>query len=119
MSKKREKRSEKLYRIRLTPSEKSALLLEYKDAFQPTFAEFIRHKLLSKEISVAHQRKFEAYIKIGNLRQELNAIGVNVNQIAKRMNTYDEAGIISNDRKMLAKLRERLELINTILDGIS
>ena len=119
MNKKKEKRSEKLYRIRLTPSEKSALLVEYKDAFQPTFAEFVRHKLLSKEISAAHQRKFEAYIKIGNLRQELNAIGVNVNQIAKRMNTYDEQGIIGSDRKMLAALQEQLGIVNAILDKVS
>ena len=119
MSKKREKRSERLNRIRLTPSEKSTLQMEYRGAYHATFAEFIRHKLLSKKISAAHQKKFEAYIKIGNLREELNAIGVNINQIAKRMNTYDEQGIISNDRKMLANLQGQLEVVNGILNEVS
>ena len=119
MNLKKRKRTLFLPSVRITPAELSILREEFKGSFQASFSDFVRHKLMSKKISEAHQRKFDAYIKIGNLRQELNSIGVNINQIAKRMNTYDEKGIIGSDRKMLAALREQLALINTILNRLT
>ncbi len=116
MNSKKKKRTLFLPNVRITPGELSNLREEFKGSFQASFSEFVRHKLFSKKISEAHQKKFEAYVKIGNLRGELNAIGVNINQIAKRMNTYDESGIIGSDRKMLVALLERLQDINEILD---
>ena len=118
MIKKQEKRTESLIRIRLTKTEKGMLEREFGENFRTTFSDFIRHKLFAKNISEGHQRKYDALIKVGNLRGELNAIGVNINQIAKRMHTYQDYEATPNDRKMLAKLLAQLEHINQALDNI-
>jgi len=107
-----------LVRIRLTKTEKRVLEREFGEDFRATFSDFIRHKLFAKNISGAHQRKYDALIKVGDLRGELNAIGVNINQIAKRMHTYRDYEATPGDRKMLAELLAQLEYINRALDNI-
>ncbi len=111
-----EKRILQLPRIRLKPSERLLLDEDFKTSFQPTFSDFIRQRLLDKKISRSQELRYKALLNVGNLRRELNAIGNNVNQIAKRLNTEQEIFITGTERTTLMHLDHLLTQIKSTLD---
>ena len=115
MQEKREKRTEILPYIRLTPSEKRAIIAEYKTTKYPNRASFIRTKLLEKVKFKRKEKVLDAEIAAGKLVTELNRLGNNVNQIAKALNTYkdgkmskEQLFILANTAKLLLKIKQIL-----------
>lgn len=111
-----EKRTARLPEIRLYPSEKKAIEAEYNLSFYSNKSEFLRYKLLDKTYSAYRQKRFEAIIRAGELVDELNKIGNNVNQVAKILNTYkdgrirkEELLVIVSAIKLIAQVKDILE----------
>jgi len=110
MSEPQEKRTEKLSIIRLTPTEKKAIIKEYAAAHYPSKSSFIRAKILDTKYSEYRKKQFEAEIAAGNMITELNRLGNNINQIAKAMNTYKDGKIRKEELQILAINAKLLEL---------
>ena len=115
MKKSRQKRTERLPEIRLFASEKAAIEQEFKTSFYTNKSEFIRAKLLDKTYSRYRQKQYEAEIIVGKFLPELNKIGANINQVAKRLNAKND-GIIKKEEllvlvsaiKLIAQVKEIL-----------
>ncbi|MEM6320988.1 MAG: plasmid mobilization relaxosome protein MobC [Bacteroidota bacterium] len=117
MNKKREQRTERLPEIRLTPSEKKAVMEEYKSAKYPNRATFIRAKILDKTYSSYKEKELEAEIAAGKLVTELNQLGNNINQIAKVLNTYKDGKIRQEELLVIGATAKLLLQIKEILTG--
>jgi len=105
-----------LPRIRLKPSERLLLDEDFKASFQPTFSDFIRQRLLDKKISRSQELRYRALLGVGNLRRELNAIGNNVNQIARRLNAEQDIFVSAEELEVLMQLDNLLAQIKSTLD---
>ena len=115
MKKLRLKRTERLPEIRLYATEKIAIETEFKTSFYTNKSEFIRAKLLDKTYSAYRQKQYEAEIIVGKLLPEINKIGNNINQIAKRLNANGDGAIKKEEWlvlvsaiKIMAKVKEIL-----------
>lgn len=88
-------------RIRLTYREKKLLTERCRKEGYSTMSDFGRAKLLRKR----EIRKIEASKEfselMGQMDFELNKIGVNLNQIAKKLNTYLGYQLDSEDKRTL------------------
>ncbi|MEM1118974.1 MAG: plasmid mobilization relaxosome protein MobC [Bacteroidota bacterium] len=115
MSKKREKRTEILPYIRLTPSEKKAIIAEYKATKYPNRAAYIRAKLLEKTTFRYKEKVLDAEIAAGKLVTELNRLGNNINQIAKVLNTYKDGKMRQEELMTIATTAKLLLQIKQIL----
>lgn len=115
MKEKREKRTEILPYLRLTPSEKKAIIAEYNATKYPNRATFIRAKLLEKVIFKRKEKVLDAEIAAGKLVNELNKLGNNVNQIAKALNTYKDGKMSKEELLVLATTAKLLLKIKDIL----
>ncbi len=102
-----EKRTFKLI-IRLTKAEKLGLQNLTKQGKYACTSDYIRNKIFDqskrKEISLDDQAKEE----LKNLDYELNKIGVNLNQLSKRMNSFSGYNVGDNDRKLLIQAFEMM-----------
>lgn len=96
-------------RIRLTRNEKQLLLDRCRKEGYRTISDFGRAKLLQKR----EIRKIEASKEfselMGRMDFELNKIGVNLNQIAKKLNTYLGYQLDSEDKRTLNSSYEMLK----------
>ena len=117
MAEKREKRTEILPYIRLTPSEKKAIIAEYKVTKYPNRATFIRAKLLEKTTFRRKEKELDAEIAAGKLVTELNSVGNNINQIAKVLNTYKDGKMSRDQLLVLVSAVKLLSKIKHILTG--
>ncbi len=117
MQEKREKRTEILPYIRLTPSEKKAIIKEYKAAKYPNRAAFVRAKLLDKTKLRYKEKVLDAEIAAGKLVTELNRLGNNINQIAKVLNTYKDGKIRQEELLVIGVTAKLLLQIKQILTG--
>lgn len=117
MTEKREKRTEILPYIRLTPSEKKAIIAEYKATKYPNRATFIRAKLLEKNTFRRKEKELDAEIAAGKLVTELNRVGNNINQIAKVLNTYKDGKMSRDQLLVLVSAVKLLSKIKHILTG--
>ena len=115
MQVKKEQRTERLPEIRLTPSEKQAVMEEYNAAHYPNRASFIRAKILDRTFSDYKLKEYEAEIAAGKMMTELSRMGNNINQIAKVLNTYkdgkmrkEELLLVGATAKLLLKIKQIL-----------
>ena len=117
--------SEKLdegVRIRLTKLEKRLLTQRSKREGYLTLSDFCRAKLVKKR----EIRKTEAsreFIQVTQkLDYELNKIGVNLNQVAKRLNTHPVYQFSQADREVfrqvLLELRQCFSILQKYMDRI-
>lgn len=116
MSEKREKRTEILPYIRLTPSEKKEILAEYETAKYPSRAAFVRAKLLEKTTLRYNEKVLDAEIAAGKLVTELNRLGNNINQIAKELNRKKDGKIEQEALLIIAATAKLLLQIKQILN---
>ena len=109
-------------RVRLTKLEKKLLLQRcHKEGYR-TISDFCRAKLVRKR----EIKKVEASKKFIEVTQkldyELNKIGVNLNQIAKQLNTHQVYQFSSADRKvflqLLSELKNCFAVLQNYLDQI-
>lgn len=109
---KKASRTKLLQKVRLTLHEKLMLDKEFSKSFFAKKADFIRYKLFDKTYSEYRQKQYEAEIAAGALIDELSKLGNNVNQIAKRMNTYKDDSLNKNEVLLIgatAKLLLRIQ----------
>lgn len=115
MHEKKEQRTARLPEIRLTPSEKRAVMDEYKTAHYPNRASFIRAKILDKTYSVYKEKEYEAEIAAGKLMTELNRLGNNINQIAKALNSHKDKKLKKEELLLIGATAKLLLQIKQIL----
>lgn len=115
MQKEREKRTEILPYIRLTPSEKRTIIAEYEATKYPNRAAYIRAKLLEKTKFKYKEKVLDAEIAAGKLVTELNRLGNNINQIAKVLNTYKDGKMRKEELLIIAATAKLLLQIKQIL----
>lgn len=96
----KQKRSEKLI-IRLTSEEKIRLKSLTKRGKYACMSDFIRSRIFSLKDRKVVTLDEDTNVKLKNLDYELNKIGVNLNQLSKRMNSFAGYRIDDHDRELL------------------
>lgn len=78
-----------LFKIRLKPSEYQLIESRYKKTTHQNLSEFSRAVLLGKAVTVIHRDKAmdEILEELALLRKELNAVGNNLNQAVRNINS--------------------------------
>ena len=109
-------------RIRLTRNEKQLLMDRCRKEGYQTISDFGRVKLLRKR-EIRRIEASEEFAEImGKMDFELNKIGVNLNQIAKKLNTYLGYQLDSEDKRTLNNSYETLKkcflLLQKFIDQI-
>lgn len=102
-----DKRTEKLI-IRLTREEKFRLQSLTKQGKYGCMSDYMRNKLfdLSKRKTFSLDNETREQLK--NMDYELNKIGVNLNQLSKRMNSFSGYNVGDNDRQLLKQAFEMM-----------
>lgn len=95
-----DKKTEKLI-IRLTKEEKIRLQNLTKQGKYGCMSDYIRNKIfdLSKRKTLSLDNETREQLK--SLDYELNKIGVNLNQLSKRMNSFSGYNVGDNDRQLI------------------
>ncbi len=96
-------------RIRLTRKEKQLLQDRCRKEGYRTISDFGRAKLLRKREIKKIEASEEFAELMGKMDFELNKIGVNLNQIAKKLNTYLGYQLDSEDKRTLNNSYEILK----------
>ncbi len=96
-------------RIRLTEKEKQLLRDRCRKEGYRTISDFGRAKLLRKREIKRIVASEEFSELMGKMDFELNKIGVNLNQIAKKLNTYLGYQLDSEDKRTLNNSYEMLK----------
>jgi hypothetical protein len=95
-----------LRRFFVNENEDQAIRRKMGEAGIRNFSTFARYMLLTGRVQVMN---FE---ELSKLRQEINRIGVNINQIARQVNTNEEAS-----REELIAVLEKLQEIEELIEG--
>ena len=104
-------KSENVIRKHFKLTEETAkLLAERSKAEKMNESEYIRYLLLNQS---ENPRSKELELEVMRLRNEINKIGVNVNQIVKNNNSH----IYSEDDKI--ELQMQMDIINILLKNFS
>ena len=96
-------------RVRLTNREKELLTERCREEGYSTMSDFGRAKLLRKREIRRINASPEFSDLMGQMDFELNKIGVNLNQIAKKLNTYLGYQLDSEDKRTLNNSYEMLK----------
>jgi len=96
-------------RIRLTNLEKGLLTERCRKEGYSSLSDFGRAKLLRKREIRRIEASKEFSVLMGQMDFELNKIGVNLNQIAKKLNTYLGYQLDSEDKRTLNNSYETLK----------
>ena len=90
--------------------ETAKLLAEFSKAENMNESEYIRYLLLNQS---EHQRSKKLELEVMRLRNEINKIGLNINQLVKNNNSH----IYSEDDKI--ELRIQMDMIKNLLERFS
>ena len=71
-------------------------------------SDLIRSKILNESNRKVISLDEEANTQLKNLDYELNKIGVNLNQLSKRMNSFSGYNVGDNDRQLLKQAFEMM-----------
>ena len=102
-------------RIRLTESEKGLLLERSKREGYLTISDFGRAKLLKRREIKKIEAGKEFVSHVTKTDYELNKIGVNLNQLAKRINIHDVYQFTNSDREVFRQLLQELRNCFSVL----
>ena len=108
-------RLEEGIRIRLTALEKKLLSDRSKREGYLTLSDFGRAKLLKKREIKKIEVSMEFVTLVCKTDFELNKIGVNLNQIAKKINTHDVYQFNADDRLVFKQVMQELKNCFSIL----
>lgn len=108
---KNEKRNHKLI-IRVNPEEKLRIKALTKSGGYPCMSDFIRVRIFRQLDKKKVTLDNETNQQLKELDYELNKIGVNLNQLSKRMNSFASYNIGDNDRQLL---KQTFEMMNRCL----
>ncbi|SHE35939.1 mobilisation protein (MobC) [Mariniphaga anaerophila] len=95
-----EKRSQKLI-IRVNPDEKLRIKSLTRSGGYPCMSDFIRNRIFRRLDKKTITLDNETSRQLKEMDYELNKIGVNLNQLSKRMNSFVGCNIGDNDRQLL------------------
>lgn len=113
---------DKLICIRLSGLEKKLLLQRCKKEGYRTVSDFCRAKLVRKREIKKVEASKEFMEATQKLDYELNRIGVNLNQVSKRLNTHPVYQFSNADRKvflqLLSELKNCFAMLQYYLDQI-
>lgn len=102
-------------RVRLTRLEKRLLLNRSKREGYRTVSDFCRAKLVRKR-EIRKIKVSDDFRNITrNLDFNLNKLGVNLNQLSKRVNSFAGYNISDADRKLLHDIQEELQFCFSVL----
>ncbi len=102
-------------RVRLTKLEKKLLLKRSKREGYLSISSFCRAKLVRKR-EIKKIEVSEDFILITKkLDFELNKIGINLNQVSKRLNTHPVYYFSNNDREVFKQVLQELKRCFSIL----
>ena len=100
--KNKEKRKRMIQKkIRLTEEEARFISTKVAESGMPNFNTFARILLIMGEVNIL---KFE---ELKELRKEINRIGVNINQVAKKVNEDNQASL--NELSQILELQKHLK----------
>ena len=102
-------------RIRLTESEKGLLLERSVREGYLTLSDFGRAKLLKRREIKKIEAGKEFVSLVTKTDYELNKIGVNLNQLAKRINIHDVYQFTTADREVFRQLLQELRNCFSVL----
>jgi len=94
-------------RLLLTKEEKIRLSTFARQGRYPFISDYIRVRILNSNRMVITFDQ-EATIQILRLDYDLNKIGVNLNQVAKKINTHDVYQFTSEDREVFKQVLQEL-----------
>jgi MobC-like protein len=77
----------RILKIRLTPNEFSRLEFQARIRGKQSNSGYVRSLIIGAKSKVVPEVNARAYIRMGKMAQELNAIGTNLNQAVKAINT--------------------------------
>ncbi|MCW0481361.1 plasmid mobilization protein [Gaoshiqia sediminis] len=103
----KEKRNEMLI-IRITREEKIRLKSLTKRGKFACMSDYIRSRVFKQSDRKVISLDEEANILFKSLDYELNKIGVNLNQLSKRMNSFSGYRVDDNDRQLLKQAFEMM-----------
>ena len=102
-----EKRSKKLI-IRVNQDEKLRIKSLTESGGYPCMSDFIRNRIFRRLDKKTITLDNETSRQLKEMDYELNKIGVNLNQLSKRMNSFAGYNIGDNDRQLLRKAFEMM-----------
>jgi len=108
-----EKRNKPLI-IRVSKEEKIRIKSHTKMGKYACMSDFIRTRLFNSNKKVISLDK-EASTQIKRMDYELNKIGVNLNQIAKKINIHDVYQFTSDDREVFKQILQELRNCFSVL----
>lgn len=94
--------------IRLTREEKLRLRALAKRGKYPCLSDFLRSRVFKTTERKQFSLDREAKERLKSLDYELNKIGVNLNQLSKRMNSFSGYKIDDSDRQLLKQAFDRM-----------
>jgi uncharacterized protein (DUF342 family) len=98
--------------IRVSRDEKLRLQILTKKGKYGCMSDLIRSKVFNESTRKVISLDDEANTQLKNLDFELNKIGVNLNQLSKRMNSFSGYNIGDNDRQLL---KQAFEMVRNCL----
>ena len=102
-------------RVRLTALEKQLLLKRCKKEGYLTLSDFCRAKLVKKREIKKVEASKEFVLLVRKLDYELNKIGVNLNQVSKRINSNYIYQLTDGDREVFKQVIKELQSCFSIL----
>ena len=102
-------------RVRLTALEKRLLLKRCKKEGYLTLSDFCRAKLVKKRETKKVVASKEFVLLVRKLDYELNKIGVNLNQISKRLNSNSVYQFTDGDREVFKQVFGELRACFSVL----
>jgi L-ribulose-5-phosphate 3-epimerase UlaE len=102
-----DKRTEKLI-IRLTKNEKLSLQNLTKHGKYGCMSDYMRNRIFDQSKRRVISLDNEAKEQLKSMDYELNKIGVNLNQLSKRMNSFSGYNVGDNDRQLLKQAFEMM-----------
>lgn len=109
-------------RVRLTALEKKLLLTRCKKEGYLTLSDFCRAKLVKKREIKKVEASKEFVLLVRKLDYELNKIGVNLNQVSKRINSDHIYQFTPGDRdvfrQIFGELRSCFSILQKYMDKI-
>ena len=102
-----DKRTEKLI-IRLTNNEKLSLQNLTKHGKYGCMSDYMRNRIFDQSKRKVISLDNEAKEQLKSMDYELNKIGVNLNQLSKRMNSFSGYNVGDNDRQLLKQAFEMM-----------
>lgn len=94
--------------IRLTKTEKLRLQDLTKQGKYACMSDYMRNKIFDQSKRKVISLDDQAKEQLKSLDYELNKIGVNLNQLSKRMNSFSGYNVGDNDRQLLKQAFEMM-----------